>query len=137
MSGPTTTSLQSSQSHVNTEESNTVRTSSTVEVNGQKRTLSISKAVTTIAEKLKSFPKTLTSACERWAMSIKDVPDNILDISLACYANYSVSQLKKGRDLYESEFYLFWRKYDSFEKYPLTKRVLGEYQKKIIEYGLK
>lgn len=70
-------------------------------------------------------------------MSIKDVPDNILDISLACYANYTVSQLKKGMDLYESEFYLFWRKYDSFKKYPLTKRMLDEYQRKIIEYGLK
>lgn len=69
--------------------------------------------------------------------SIKDVPENILDISLACYANYTASKLTKGADLYEFEFYLFWRKYDSFEKFPITKKVLDEYQQKITVFGIK
>lgn len=68
---------------------------------------------------------------------IKDVPNNILDITLANYAYYTSSKVSKGVELYEYEFYLFWRHFDSFHKYPLTQKVLKEYERKLKEYKIK
>ena len=65
------------------------------------------------------------------------VPDNILDITLANYASYTSSKLVKGSDLYEFEFYLYWRKYDSFKEFPLTQKVLKEYEQKLKEYKIR
>ena len=67
----------------------------------------------------------------------KDVPDNILDITLANYAYYTSSKVSKGVELYEYDFYLFWRHFDSFDKYPLTQKVLKEYENKLKEYKIK
>lgn len=68
---------------------------------------------------------------------MKDVPNNILDITLANYAYYTSSKVSKGVELYEYEFYLFWRHFDSFNKYPLTQKVLKEYENKLKEYKIK
>ena len=65
------------------------------------------------------------------------VPDNILDITLANYAYYTSSKLVKSSDLYEFEFYLYWRKYDSFDGLPLTKKVLNDYEQKLKEYKIR
>lgn len=68
---------------------------------------------------------------------MKDVPNNILDITLANYAYYTSSKVSKGVELYEYEFYLFWRHFDSFNKYPLTQKVLKEYENKLKECKIK
>lgn len=68
---------------------------------------------------------------------MKDVPNNILDITLANYAYYTSSKVSKGVELYEYEFYLFWRHFDSFDKYPLTQKVLREYESKLKECNIK
>lgn len=67
----------------------------------------------------------------------KDVPSNILDITLANYAYFTSSKLKQGSELYEFEFYLYWRLYDSFDDFPITKRVLMEYEDKLRRYRMK
>lgn len=65
------------------------------------------------------------------------VPNNIVDITLANYAYFTASKLTKGAELYEFEFYLFWRKYDSFDKYSITQKVLRDYENKLKEYKIK
>ncbi len=72
-----------------------------------------------------------------YSNKLENVPENILDISLAVYANYTSAKLEKNSDLYEFEFYLYWRKYDSFDNFPLTKRVLTEYANKLKEYKIR
>lgn len=68
---------------------------------------------------------------------LKMVPDNFLDLALASYAYYTASRLRADSELYEFEFYLFWRKYDSFDDFPLTKNVLQDYEKRLTEYEIK
>ena len=68
---------------------------------------------------------------------LDSVPKNIVDITLANYAFYTAFKVTRGIELYEYEFYLFWRKYDSFDKYPITQRVLKEYENKLKEYNIK
>lgn len=68
---------------------------------------------------------------------MKDVSNNILDITLANYAYYTSSKVSKGVELYEYEFYLFWRHFDSFDSYPLTQKVLKEYENKLKECKIK
>ena len=78
-------------------------------------------------EKVKAF----------YSKLLNNVPDNILDITLANYAYYTSSKLEKNSELYEFEFYLYWRSYDSFNDFPITKKVLKEYGDKLKEYRIK
>lgn len=79
------------------------------------------------SKKVKSF----------YSKVMKNVPNNILDITLANYAYYTSSKVSKSVELYEYEFYLFWRHFDSFNKYPLTQKVLKEYETKLKECKIK
>ena len=79
----------------------------------------------------------LKAVCAFFKQKMSNVPDNILDLALASYADYTASKLEPDSELYEFEFYLFWRHYDSFDAFPLTKKVLDDYGKRLIEYGIK
>ena len=60
-----------------------------------------------------------------------------IDACLACYAYYTSSKLNKNSVYYEFDFYLFWRKFDSFDWLPLTKKVLDAFDKKMHELRIR